>query len=358
MTAVQANAHATTLPSALANAQTNLQSNKQSSTQSSTQLDTHCSAPIEARSGTQPSSSQTIIDVQHVSFCYPGAEANTLNDVSLRIQRGDFVAIIGSNGSGKSTLCKCLNGLIPTYYTGDFQGKVLINGIDTSSTTIAQLSKHVAYVFQDFENQLVRPTVFDELCFAPLNFGYENYKDRAVQALRMLDIEELSQRWIWQLSGGQKHMVALAAALALDPEVIIVDEPVAQLDPAHAKLIYEKLAMLNENYQKTIIVIEHHTEYIADYCKNVILLDRGGRVRWKQPVNAALSAIEELHELHIQPPQVTQAMAALQLRDADTKLYPVTIEQAVQLLQPILDHQPLSKQLLVTDHSTQSTKDN
>ncbi|MEK4252419.1 ABC transporter ATP-binding protein [Paenibacillus sp. FSL W7-1287] len=305
---------------------------------------------VSAHSGTHHAADeQAIIEVRNVSFCYPGAEVNTLQDVSLRITRGDFVAVIGSNGSGKSTLCKCLNGLIPTYYSGDFEGKVLVNGIDTSSTTIAQLSKHVAYVFQDFENQLVRPTVFDELCFAPLNFGYENYKERAQQALRMLDIEELSKQWIWQLSGGQKHMVALAAALALDPEVIIVDEPVAQLDPAHARLIYEKLAMLNDTYHKTIIVIEHHTEYIADFCKNVILLDQGGRVRWSKPVDAALSAIEELQELHIQPPQVTQAMAALQLRDPATQLYPVTIEHAAQLLQPLP-----GQQLIQPEHNASS----
>ncbi|GIP17541.1 ABC transporter ATP-binding protein [Paenibacillus montaniterrae] len=289
-----------------------------------------------------------IIDVQDVSFRYPGAESNSLSEVNLQIKRGDFVAIIGSNGSGKSTLCKCLNGLIPTYYTGDFAGKVVVNGVDTSQASIAELSKHVAYVFQDFENQLVRPTVFDELAFAPLNFGYEDYKERALQALHMLDMAELKQRWIWQLSGGQKHMTALAAAMALDPEIIIVDEPVAQLDPAHAKLIYDKLALLNERHGKTIIVIEHHTEFIADYCKSVVLLDRGGKVRWTRPTQQALSSVAELTELHIQPPQVTQAFAALH---ADSRsgngLYPVTIEQAVEQLQPLLahrGHRPMSEQ--------------
>lgn len=296
-----------------------------------------------------------IIDVQQVSFRYPGAEIESLSEVNLQINRGDFVAIIGSNGSGKSTLCKCLNGLIPTYYTGDFTGKVIVNGIDTAQTSIAELSKHVAYVFQDFENQLVRPTVFDELMFAPLNFGYEDYKERALQALHMLDMNDLKQHWIWQLSGGQKHMTALAAALALDPEIIIVDEPVAQLDPAHAKLIYDKLALLNERYGKTIIVIEHHTEFIADYCKSVVLIDRGGKVRWTRPTEQALSSIEELTELHIQPPQVTQAIAAIDNRNEQSILhtrishaaqltqveqscpiYPVTIEQAVELLQPLL----------------------
>lgn len=296
-----------------------------------------------------------IIDVQQVSFRYPGAEIDSLSEVNLQINRGDFVAIIGSNGSGKSTLCKCLNGLIPTYYTGDFIGKVIVNGVDTAQTSIAELSKHVAYVFQDFENQIVRPTVFDELMFAPLNFGYEDYKERALQALHMLDMNDLKQHWIWQLSGGQKHMTALAAALALDPEIIIVDEPVAQLDPAHAKLIYDKLALLNERYGKTIIVIEHHTEFIADYCKSVVLIDRGGKVRWTRQTDEALSSIEELTELHIQPPQVTQAIAAIDNRneqsilhtrishaaqltqvEQSSPIYPVTIEQAVKLLQPLL----------------------
>jgi len=277
-----------------------------------------------------------IIEIKDVTFRYPGADQDSLSQVSLTVERGDFIAIIGSNGSGKSTLCKCLNGLIPAYYAGDMEGSVAINGMLTSRTSIAELSKQVAYVFQDFENQLVRPTVYDEVCFAPLNFGYENYKERGARALQMLEMEDIQGRWIWQLSGGQKHMTALAAALSLDPEIIIVDEPVAQLDPAHARMIYEKLTLLNRKYNKTIIVIEHHTEYIADYCQKVVLMEAGGKLRWMKNIQEGLSSVEELSSLHIQPPQVTQAFYELRAQLYGAKqpdIYPITIEEAAQSLQ-------------------------
>lgn len=289
----------------------------------------------------QPPAEQPIILLDNVTFRYPGAEQDSLSGVSLAIRRGDFVAIVGSNGSGKSTLCKCFNGLIPRYYTGDMDGSVIVEGLSTAEHSVAELSRHVAYVFQDFENQLVRPTVFDEVCFAPLNFGCEDYRQRGRQALRMLEIEHLQQEWIWQLSGGQKHMVALAAALALGPDVIVVDEPVAQLDPAHARVIYDKLRHLNEHYGKTIVVIEHHTEFIADYCRTLVLMGPGGKLRWVKPVEEGLSAVEELTQMDIQPPQATQALYALRglpglerlaTADSGAPLYPITIETAAEQL--------------------------
>lgn len=275
---------------------------------------------------------QPVIQLDRITFRYPGAEAPSLQNVSLSIRRGDFVAVAGSNGSGKSTLCKCFNGLIPAYYSGDMEGDVYINGTSTLGRSVAELSRHVAYVFQDFENQLVRPTAYDEACFVPLNFGYEDYKERGMAALRMLGIEQLRSEWIWQLSGGQKHMVALAAALSLNPEVIVIDEPVAQLDPAHARTIYDKLKMLNEVHGKTIVVIEHHTEFIADYCRTLVLMEPGGRVRWVKPVSEGLSAVSELTELNIQPPQVTQAFQRLSGSpgpEAPAKC-PITVEEAAE----------------------------
>lgn len=275
---------------------------------------------------------QPVIQLDRITFRYPGAEAPSLQNVSLSIRRGDFVAVAGSNGSGKSTLCKCFNGLIPAYYSGDMEGDVYINGTSTLGRSVAELSRHVAYVFQDFENQLVRPTAYDEACFVPLNFGYEDYKERGMAALRMLGIEQLSSEWIWQLSGGQKHMVALASALSLNPEVIVIDEPVAQLDPMHARTIYDKLKMLNEVHGKTIVVIEHHTEFIADYCRTLVLMEPGGRVRWVKPVSEGLSAVSELTELNIQPPQVTQAFQRLSGSpgpEAPAKC-PITVEEAAE----------------------------
>lgn len=267
-----------------------------------------------------------IVSLEEVAFTYPGSEDPVLNGVSLRIKRGDFVAVIGGNGSGKSTLCKTLNGLIPHYYVGDFTGTVTVNGLDTLQYDVARLSRHVGYVYQDFENQLIRPTVLDDASFAPLNYGFKDYLERGRRALRLTDLKVDHNEFIWQLSGGQKHQLALAGAVSLDPEILIIDEPVAQLDPRHAKDIYDLLKVLNEHHGKTIIVIEHHTEFIAEYCKEVILMDKG-KALWSKPVKEALRELEQLKASQIYPPQVTQA-ASLIVGNRDQRLFPVTMEEA------------------------------
>lgn len=281
---------------------------------------------------------KNIVVMEGVTFTYPGAEQSVLNGVSLEIKRGDFVAVIGGNGSGKSTLCKTLNGLIPHYYVGDYEGSVQVNGLDTLKHNVAQLSRHVGYVYQDFENQLIRPTVLDDAGFAPLNYGFEDYMERGRRALRLVDLQCDPKEFIWQLSGGQKHQLALAGAISLDPDILIIDEPVAQLDPSHAGKIYDLLRNLNEFHGKTIIVIEHHTEFIAEYCKTVVLMD-AGRVLWSKPVKEALRELRQLEASHIFPPQVTQAAAKVGesgnvqgtgRTGEGIGEYPVTLEEAVQ----------------------------
>ena len=172
-------------------------------------------------------------------------------------------------------------------------------------------AQKVGYVYQDFENQIVRPTVLDDASYACMNYAMKDYQEKGKQALKQCGLEGREQDYIWQLSGGQTHLLALAGAVSLQPDVLILDEPIAQLDPMHADRIYEVLRELNEKYGKTIIVIEHHTEYIADYCRNVLLL-KDGHVEWKLPVGEALGRVEELRSCNIFPPQVTQAAYELE----------------------------------------------
>lgn len=265
-----------------------------------------------------------MLKIENVNFKYPGQKENTLNNLSLEINEGTFLAIVGSNGSGKSTMCKLFNGIIPHFFVGDVEGKISVDEVDTLTSSVSHLSTKVGYVYQDFENSIVRPTVLDEVSFPALNNGYEDYKERAIEALEILDLIHLKDDYVWQLSGGQKHLVALAAVLSTKPKYIIIDEPVAQLDPFHARKTYEKLKLLNEKYKITIIVIEHHTEFIADYCKEVVLVNKG-KVRWKKDVKSALSSVDELVECNIFPPQVTQV--AYNLYGNSTKELPITIEE-------------------------------
>ena len=247
-----------------------------------------------------------MIRIEDLTFTYPGASKPSLKHVRLHVEKGDFLAVIGNNGCGKSTLCKTLNGLIPHFITGDMEGRVLIDGLDTAEQDVGDLARKVGYVYQDFENQIVRPTVLDDASFACLNYAMDEYKERGRRALSMCGLREKENDFIWQLSGGQKHLLALSGALALEPEVLILDEPIAQLDPFHARQTYEILKKLNQEYGKTIIVIEHHTEYIAQYCKNAVLM-RDGEILWKLPAREALRQVEDLEESNIFPPQVTSA---------------------------------------------------
>lgn len=273
----------------------------------------------------------SIIEIENLTYSYPAADKPILRNVSLRIEKGDFLAIVGNNGCGKSTLCKTLNGLIPHFIAGEFSGSVRVNGIDTREADVGSLARRVGYVYQDFENQIVRPTVLDDASYACLNYAMSDYREQGCRALSMCGLEGRENDYVWQLSGGQTHLLALAGAVSLGPEVLILDEPIAQLDPGHADRIYHILKELNEKYGKTIIVIEHHTEYIADYCKHVVLM-RDGSAAWKLPAGEALRRVEELEASSIFPPQVTMAARKLQKEgqlDAAQPL-PTTIEEGKQ----------------------------
>ena len=251
------------------------------------------------------------VEIDGLTYTYPGAPQPTLRDISLQIPKGDFLAVVGNNGCGKSTLCKALNGLIPHFITGIMEGSVQVCGLNTLECDVGVLAQKVGYVYQDFENQIVRPTVLDDASYSCLNYAFPDYLERGRAALKQCGLEGREEEYVWQLSGGQTHLLALAGAVSLQPDILILDEPIAQLDPMHADRIYEVLRDLNENHGKTIIVIEHHTEYIADYCKHVMLM-KDGRVRWMLPADQALQRVEELEECNIFPPQVTQAAYQLQ----------------------------------------------
>ena len=275
-----------------------------------------------------------VVEIEHLTYAYPGADSPTLRDVSLTIEQGDFLAVVGNNGCGKSTLCKTLNGLIPQFITGGYRGRVSVCGLDAAAADVGALAQKVGYVYQDFENQIVRPTVLDDASYACLNYAQPDYLERGRQALAQCGLQGREDDFIWQLSGGQTHLLALAGVLSLQPEVIILDEPIAQLDPQHADRIYAVLRRLNEEYGKTIIVIEHHTEYIADFCKHVLLL-KDGRVQWKLPAGDALQRVDELQSCNIFPPQVT--IAADRLRKAGeyhADRLPATVEEGCAVFAP------------------------
>ncbi len=293
------------------------------------------------------------VEIDNLIYTYPGASQPTINGISLRIEQGDFLAVVGNNGCGKSTLCKVLNGLIPHFITGDFQGEVRVDGLNTLESDVGILAQKVGYVYQDFENQIVRPTVLDDASYSCLNYAFPDYLDRGRKALAQCGLEGREEEYVWQLSGGQTHLLALAGAVSLSPDVIILDEPIAQLDPMHADRIYEVLRQLNEVYGKTIIVIEHHTEYIADYCKHVLLM-KDGRVRWMLPTREALQRVNELEECNIFPPQVTQAAARLKKAGSlpQNQILPTTVQEGLEVFAPLVSHPVSAESVAASSEQT------
>ena len=268
-----------------------------------------------------------LIEIKNLYFNYPSQENYQLEEINLTIEDGEFVAIVGNNGTGKSTLCKLLNGVIPHFIDGDVSGSLKINGVETVDSTVSDLAHTIGYVYQDFENQLIRPKVLDDAAFSCLNNGLEDYVERGMEALELTGLEEQSDEYIWQLSGGQKHLLALAGMTALRPDILILDEPIAQLDPYHALKTYDVLKRFNKELGKTIVVIEHHTDFIGKYCDSVIFM-KDNRIQWKLPVNEALVRVEELMEGSIFPPQITQAAHQLaQLSGRNAVTLPINHDQ-------------------------------
>lgn len=269
------------------------------------------------------------IALKDVHFRYPGASAPVLRGVDLEVGKGDFLALVGSNGCGKSTLCKVLNGLIPHFIRGTFSGSAEVCGMDVTKSDVPSMARHVGYVYQDFENQILRPTVLDDASFACFQYAMEDYAGRGRDALAACGLTGMDGAYIWQLSGGQKHLLATAGVLSLAPEVLVLDEPIAQLDPEHADRMYTVLRKLNEELGLTIIVIEHHTEYICQYCKHVALM-QDGKVSWMLPTAEALRRVGDLLASKIFPPQVTQAAHRLAQigRFSAEAAYPLTSEEA------------------------------
>lgn len=135
-----------------------------------------------------------LIECRDLTFRYPGEEKFILKDLTCTINEGEFLAIIGGNGSGKSTLCKAFNGLIPHFYVGDYTGQVTLDGVSTITTDVATLSQSIGYVYQDFQNQLLRPTALEDTCFMPLNYGLDDYKERGLWALEVTGLLECTAR--------------------------------------------------------------------------------------------------------------------------------------------------------------------
>lgn len=246
-----------------------------------------------------------MIEIKELTFKYSGSKKNALENVSLTIEKGDFVGLIGESGAGKTTLCSCINGLIPHHYTGDFYGSVKIQGTDTFDIEPGKLALKVGSVFQDVDSLLVSFFVEDEILFGLENFGIpkDQIEQRITAALEALEIQELRHREISTLSGGQKQKVAIAAILALEPDILVLDEPTGELDPASSVQIFKLLQKLNKEKGITIVVAEQKIMLLCEYVKKLIVLEKGTLIHYGE-IRSTLTHQKEMEEAGINCPRV------------------------------------------------------
>jgi len=209
---------------------------------------------------------EKVLDFENVSFAYPGG-AQVLNNMSFHISPGEQVGLVGANGAGKSTLMKAALGLIKT------EGTITVADLEMNKENLSHIRQHIGFVLQDSDNQMFMPTVLEDMIFGPLNYGMtrEQAEEKAIETLKSLDMEYLKDKHNHKISGGEKRMAAIATILAMDPYIILMDEPSAALDPKNRRSIINTLNKLT----MTKIIASHDLDMILETCDRVLLVNHG-----------------------------------------------------------------------------------
>ena len=272
------------------------------------------------------------IKLEHINYIYgegTAYEKHALKDINLEIPDGQFVGIIGHTGSGKSTLIQHLNGLIKAtsgviYYNGE--------NIYAEGYSMKELRSHVGLVFQYPEYQLFEADVLSDVCFGPKNLGLseEEVKMRSLEALHQVGLKEkYYDKSPFDLSGGQKRRVAIAGILAMHPEVLILDEPTAGLDPKGRDDILDQIAKLHKERGITVILVSHSMEDVAKYVDRIIVMDHGC-MKFDGEPKKVFEHYKELERIGLSAPQVTYVMQDLKEKGFDVDVHAITVEEAKQ----------------------------
>ena len=278
------------------------------------------------------------IEFKNVNYIYnqkTSKETRALCDVNLKIDEGEFLAIIGHTGSGKSTLIQLMDGLLK-----GATGEVLVDGknIEDKDFNKRELRKKVGLVFQNPENQLFEETVLKDVCFGPKNMGLSNEEaeKKAIEALKLVEVpKESYDKSVFELSGGQKRRVAIAGVLAMDPEVLILDEPTSGLDPQGRNMIMEQVKKLHEEKGISIIWVSHNMEQVALHAKRIVVMN-DGKVAMDDTTKNIFARGDELEKMGLKVPQVTSVMHELKSAGLDVDTSVLSVEEAKDNLLKVL----------------------
>jgi energy-coupling factor transporter ATP-binding protein EcfA2 len=270
--------------------------------------------------------SDSSVTIQNLKFAYRGQERWALDDLSLEVPAGDFLAILGPSEAGKSTLAACLNGLIPHFWKGTLRGEVWVLGRNTRQTRVAEFSERVGIVFQDFEAQLFSTRVDLEVAFGLENLCLPRTEmaRRIEENLRRVGLHDFRARPPSTLSGGQKQKLAIASVLAMHPQLLILDEPTTDLDPVSKGEIFQIIKELAAGHRVTLIVIEHDTEEILQ-ASHILILQEGKGIH-HGPASETFRQVDRLEKIGVIPPAIPQYFHGLGVFPL-----PLTVEEGLQI---------------------------
>ncbi|XTZ13045.1 MAG: ABC transporter ATP-binding protein, partial [cyanobacterium endosymbiont of Rhopalodia inflata] len=284
-----------------------------------------------------------IASLENVSYLYPNCSKPVLENISLDIVQGEFLGIIGPTGAGKTTLCLTLNGIVPQFYGGRFFGYVTVGGLDTIEQTVSTLAQYVGAVFEDPETQLLSTSVENEIAFALENLLVEPDEiiTRIPRVLAAVRLEGTQEKHPQELSGGQKQRLAIAAALALQPRLLILDEPTSQLDPIGSQEVFAIVKELNRELGVTVIMVSHAAEEMAEFSDRIAILSEGKLLRIGSP-EQIYSEIELLQAQNLRPPEVAQTFYHISQKGITVPRIPTTLNEGLSALKQIQNNVPIA----------------
>lgn len=277
----------------------------------------------------------TAIEARNLNFTYAGAEKPSIENVDITVEKGEFAILTGPSGCGKTTLCRCMNGLIPNFYSGNLEGELEIDGVSVKGKSTAELATRVGFVFQNPENQLFSLSVERDVAFGLENLGVprEEALERVEWAMNATGITDLRNKAPYELSGGQQQRAAIAGVLAMRPSIMILDEPTSFLDPKSAEEIVGVIAKLNRDLNLTTLLVEHRLDIVSRYANRVIVMDKG-KVALDGPPSEVYGDTARL--IGIGLPRVTMLFHLLRSDGFNIPRNPINVEQAAEELRRLL----------------------